>query len=114
MAWRRASSRPRVVMMAWLAAWSRAIRTVTVKEIRSGSMPALGNCDRDFSWPRPSCVGSGRTWQRLRRFRGVITRQLWQDAPCWGFPTGGAGDGESGGATSYGQPLLRPGDVSCG
>ena len=40
MAWRRASSRLCGVMMAWLAAWSRATRTVTVKEIRSGSMPA--------------------------------------------------------------------------
>ena len=40
MAWRRAGSRLRGVMMAWLAAWSRATRTVTVKEIRSGSIPA--------------------------------------------------------------------------
>jgi len=40
MAWRRARSRLRGVIVAWLAAWSRATRTVTVKEIRSGSLPA--------------------------------------------------------------------------
>jgi hypothetical protein len=41
MAWLRAREKPGVVMLAWLLAWSRAMRTVTVKEIRSGSIPAV-------------------------------------------------------------------------
>ena len=41
MAWLRAWDKPGVVMLAWLLAWSRAMRMVTVKEIRSGSIPAV-------------------------------------------------------------------------
>ena len=41
MAWLRAREEPAGVMPAWLLAWSRAMRTVTVKEIRSGSIPAV-------------------------------------------------------------------------
>ncbi len=41
MAWLRARERPVAVTLIWLLAWSRAMRTVAVKEIRSGSIPAV-------------------------------------------------------------------------
>ena len=41
MAWLRAREEPDGGMAAWLLAWSRAMRRVTVKEIRSGSIPAV-------------------------------------------------------------------------
>jgi hypothetical protein len=41
MAWPRAWADESMLAAGWRAAWSRATRMVTVKETRSGSIPAV-------------------------------------------------------------------------
>lgn len=57
MAWRRARARFCGVAGAWLAAWSRAMRTVTVKEIVSGSV---------LPWRAASVSRPHGAWQTMR------------------------------------------------